>query len=444
MLGEDALLSVAQPALGVADQVEVAVQRSDSALTRFAGSRVHQSSSRVDAEVRVRVVLDGGRVGVVATSDLSAGAVRAAAERAVAAARLLPADPLFPGLAPPAAYAAAAGPDEETAQCAPQRRAELVADAVAQLPAGVHAAGTVATGLVERAMLTSTGVSAYAAATSAGATVLATGQDSSGWSEAGGTAVSGLDLAALGRRAAEKVRLGARPVEVDPGRWPVVLEPGATAVLVQWLGWLALAGRAVEEGRSALSGRLGEQVCSPLVTVADDPLSPLLPGVPFDAEGTPTSRTVMIDRGVAASVAHDRTTALAAGTSSTGHAVTPPSTLGGVPQHLVLQPGTSTLEELVAGLKRGLYVTRFHYTNVVHPVATTLTGMTRDGTFLVEDGKVVGGVRNLRFTESALGALSGTQAVGRDLEVSTDLFYGASAAPAVRLAGFTFTSTTAY
>jgi predicted Zn-dependent protease len=109
-----------------------------------------------------------------------------------------------------------------------------------------------------------------------------------------------------------------------------------------------------------------------------------------------------------------------------------------------MNAGDATLDELIAGLDRGLYVTRFHYTNVVHPVSTSITGMTRDGTFLVEDGRIVGGVRNLRFTQSCLDALAGCEAVGRDVELATDLFYGASLAPAVRLAGFTFTSTTAY
>lgn len=446
MRGEDALLSAAAPALSLAgaEGVEVEVTSSDSATTRFAGSRIHQSSSRVDAQVRVRVVAEGGRAGVAATSDLSAAAVRQAAARALAIARLLPADPDFPGLAAAATYPTVAPPDEETAQCAPERRADLVAAALGELPAGVTGAGTVSTGLVERAVLTTEGASCYAAASSAGATVLAIGDSSSGWAEAGASAVGGLDLAALGRRAADKVRLGAGPRELPPGRYPVVLEPGAVAVLVQWLGYLALPGKAVAEGRSALTGRLGQQVCSPLVTIVDDPLSTILPGAPFDAEGTPTARRPMIERGVAVAVAHDRATAAAAGTVSTGHGQPAPNPEGGVPSHLVLQPGEAGLDELVAGVERGLYVTRFHYTNVVHPVSTTLTGMTRDGTFLIEDGQIVAGVRNLRFTESALGALGGVTAVGRDLEVSTDLFYGGSAAPALRLSGFAFTSTTAY
>jgi predicted Zn-dependent protease len=444
MWGGDRLTALGDGVLAGDGDVEVVLSRTDSALTRFAGSRIHQNTSRLDGEARVRVVLDG-RVGVVATNDLSTDGLRQACDDARQIARLTPADPDFPGLGPAGqSYAATSGPDEETVGCPPQRRAELVAAAIAELPPEVDAAGTVETSLQEWAVVTSTGIRAYSAGTRAAASVLAQGATSSGWAEAGATAIGSLDVAGLGRRAGEKVLLGAEPREVPAGRYAVVLESGATRELVQWLGWLAFAGRAYNEDRSALSGHLGEQVCAPLVSIVDDQLSPLLPGSPFDAEGTATRRTPLVDAGVAVAVVHDRATGAVAGTGSTGHALSAPNPTGGLPMALTMAPGDATTEQLVAGLERGLYVTRFHYTNVVHPVTTSITGMTRDGTFLVEDGRIVGGVRNLRFTQSCLDALSGCEAVGAELELSTDLDYGATLAPAVRLSGFSFTSTTAY
>jgi predicted Zn-dependent protease len=444
MWGDDRLTALGDAALAIGGAVEVALSRTDSALTRFAGSRIHQNTARLDGEARVRVVLDG-RVGVVATNDLSPDGVRRAAERAREVAALTPPDPRFPGLAPAdQVYADARRPDDETLGCPPARRAEIVAAALAELPADVDAAGTVETSVREDAVVTSTGIRVYSAATAATASVLAQGATSSGWSEGGGSAVSSLDGAALGRRAGDKVALGSDPREVPPGRYPVVLESGASRELVQWLGWLALSGRAYNENRSALSGRLGDQVCSSLVTIVDDPLSPLLPARPFDAEGTATRRTPLIDKGVAVAVTHDRATGAVGGTGSTGHAGPAPNPGGGTPAHLLMEAGEAGLDDLVAGIERGLYVTRFHYTNVVHPVTTSITGMTRDGTFLIEDGVLVGGVRNLRFTQSCLDALAGCEAVGRDADLVSDLSYGATLAPAVRLAGFSFTSTTAY
>jgi predicted Zn-dependent protease len=444
MWGEERLTELAAGALAVGGEIEVLLSRTDSALTRFAGSRIHQNTSRLDGEARVRVVVDG-RVGVVATNHLSHDGLRTAAEKAREIAALTPPDPHFPGLAPAGQpYGRTQGPDEETVGCPPQRRAELVAAVLAELPGGVEAAGTMETSSQERAVATSTGIRAYAAGTRAAASVLAQGPTSSGWAEGAATAIGGLDCAALGRRAGGKVGLGADPRDAPPGRYPVVLESGATTDLVQWLGWLALSGRAYNEERSALSGRLGEQVCSPLVTIADDALSPLLPGSPFDAEGTATRHTPLIEAGVAVGVAHDRATGAVAGTGSTGHAMPAPNPAGGVPTHLLMSGGTQSVDELVAGLERGLYVTRFHYTNVVHPVTTSITGMTRDGTFLVEDGRIVGGVRNLRFTQSILEALAGCEAVGSDVELTTGDFSGGALAPAVRLSSFAFTSTTAY
>jgi predicted Zn-dependent protease len=444
MWGEDRLIALADDAVSTGGDVEVVLTRTDSALTRFAGSRIHQNTTRIDGEARVRVVLDG-RVGVVATNDLSGAGIRGAAERARDIAALTPADPHFPGLTPAGQpYGRTAGPDEETLGCPPQRRAELVAAALDELPNGVEAAGTMETAAQEHAVVTSTGVRVYAATTRASATVLAQGPTSSGWAELGATSIGRLDCAALGRRAGEKVALGAEPREVPAGRYAVVLEPAATKELVQWLGWLAFPGRAYNEERSALSGHLGEQVCSPMVTIVDDPLSPLLPGAPFDPEGTATRRTSLIEAGVAVGVAHDRATGAVAGTGSTGHAMPAPNPEGGVPWHLIMNAGTDSLDELVAGLERGLYVTRFHYTNVVHPVTTSITGMTRDGTFLVEDGRIVGGVRNLRFTQSCLDALSGCEAIGSDAQLTGDLDDGNVLAPPVRLSGFSFTSTTAY
>lgn len=441
------LLDLAADALTLdgCDAVEVGLTRSDSALTRFADSRVHQNVARVDGGARVRVVVDGCRVGVAVTNQLDHAAVRRTAEQARDIARDSPPDPQYAGLPKgEQAYAGAGCDDSDTAGCSPADRAGLVAAILAELPAGTLGAGFVETGRVERAIANSYGLAGSHAGTYAGASILASGEDSTGHAEAGGSVVSKLDVSRLGARAARKVELGRHPREVDPGTWSVVLEPGATEVLVQFLGYVALGGKDYNDGRSALYGRLGERVCSERVTIVDDALSPLLPGVPFDAEGTPKRRLPLIRSGIALSVGHDRSTAAAAGTTSTGHALPPPNPYGPMPGHVIMEGGNASLDELVQGCERGLYVTRFHYTNVVHPMLTSITGMTRDGTFLIEDGRIVAGVRNLRFTQSILEALSQVEDVGRDVEMASDAFFGAAAAPAVRLAKFAFTSATAH
>ena len=440
------LLDLAAGALALdgCDAVEVGLSRSDSALTRFADSRIHQNVARSDGSARVRVVVDGARIGVAVTNCLDPAAITRAAEQAREIARHSPPDGQYAGLPSGQSYSPAGRDDPATGQCPPQLRARAVAALPGELPSGVSGAGFVETNRLELAVANTLGVAAAHAGTSARAGLLASGADSTGYAEASATAIADLDMAGLGGRAARKVELGRRPRDVEPGLWAVVLEPGATEVLVQFLGYLAFGGKDFNDGSSALTGRLGQAVCSERVSIADDALSPLLPGVPFDAEGTAKRRLPLIERGVAARVAHDRTTAAIAGTTSTGHALPAPNPYGPVPSHLVMDGGDASLDELVAGCERGLYVTRFHYTNVVHPLNTTITGMTRDGTFLIEGGRIVGGVRNLRFTQSILAALSQVEEVGADVTVASDLFFGAAAAPAVRLSQFAFTSATAH
>jgi predicted Zn-dependent protease len=444
--GADRLIALGEAALSTegVDEVEVYLHRADTALTRFADSRIHQNVARSDGQARVRVVVDGNRVGVVATNDLTTDGVRAAAAQAREIATLTPPDPRWPGLADPAPYGEASPVDEATANADPAWRADLVARMLAELPRNVYGAGTAETDHSEQSVVNSRGVRAYAASTRAAATMLGSGADSTGWAQASSPAIGRLDPASLGRIAADKVLLGAHPREVEPGQWAVVLEPGATQAFAQWLGWSAFGGKAVFEGRSPLSGRIGSQVCSPLVTLVDDATSPLLPGVPFDPEGTPTRRYPLIDRGVAVGVTHDRASAALAGATSTGHALPAPNHEGGSANHLIIEPGTESLDRLVGGLERGLLVTRFHYTNLVHAMTSTITGMTRDGTFLVEDGRIVGAARNLRFTQSILEALSNVEAVGSESEVSTDTFDGACVSPAMRISRFHFTSTSGH
>jgi predicted Zn-dependent protease len=296
----------------------------------------------------------------------------------------------------------------------------------------------------ETAIVNSNGVQAHHRSTVAQVSILVSGADSTGYAEDAGGALSRLDPDALADRAVLKVELGRSPRDLAPGTYPVVLEPAATATLMWWLGWLAFGAKTVREGRSPLSGKFGQQVCHPAVTIVDDALSPLLPGVSFDAEGVPKRRVELIRDGVAAGVVHDLASARAERTESTGHALAAPNPDGPIPQHLIMQPGTAPSADLIAGCERGLLVTRFHYTNVVHPMESTITGMTRDGTFLIEDGGIAGGVHNLRFTQSILAALSSVGEVGAQTEISSELFFGASVAPAVRLGAFTFSSATTF
>jgi PmbA protein len=440
------LLEVAEAALagGGVDDAEALVYRQAGGLTRFASSRIHQSAWREDLWVRVRVVVDGNRVGTATVHTADPAAVRATARRAAEVAATMPPDPGYPGMPGPAAYPAAGRHDQATAAADPATRAGLVAGVIRRLPEGVTAAGACETRELEVAVANTRGVRAAGATTAASFSILADAGSGTGWAEGTEPALADLDVAALGERAARKAVDSREPRELPPGTYPVLLEPNAASVMVQWLGWLGFGAKAYDEGRSFLVGRLGRRVCSPLVTIVDDATAADTIGVGFDFEGVPKRRVTLIDQGVAASLVYDFRAASGHGVEPTGHGLPAPSAEGALPMHLAMLPGPTPQAELVAGMERGLLVTRFHYTNLVNLMDTTITGMTRDGTFWVEDGRVTGAVRNLRFTQSILDALSAVRAVGAETEMAAEDGYGAARAPALAIDRFAFSSATTF
>lgn len=433
----DAVLGAPPPAAAVV--VDASCRK--GATTRFADSQIHQNTWNEDWHVAVRAVLDDGRAGIaVGHSDDPADAARLR-ERAVGIARLALPDPDFPGAAGPS-ESRSGWSDASTAAAGPAERAEAVRTIV-DTARPFAASGSVVTVSRERVLGTSEGADLHAADTRAKFTLVLTGPRSTGFAEDGSHAFAEIDPAAVTRRAAAKVHAGRDPAPVAPGLWPVILEPSAVASLVQYLGYLGFGAKIVGEGRSFVSGRLGEAVLDPSITFVDDAADPQARGFPFDGEGTPKQRVVLVRDGVLEGVVHDRRTAAKARTTSTGHALPPPSVIGPIPLHPFLLPGDGgSVDDLVAASERALLVTRFHYVNVARPKETVLTGMTRDGTFLVEEGRVVRSVRNLRFTQSLVDALSRVDAVATETGYGTEIRGLDTWVPAMALPAFRFTGET--
>ena len=445
LIGRERLLETADAALRVAaDGIQVLAFHSWGGLTRFASSRIHQNTWREDIEFRVMAVVDGNRTGVASTHSFEPGAVARAAEDAVAIARHTPPDPDFPGLAPPSPVTTTTPFDEATANATPMERASAVAVALAEFPKGMDGAGYVETVADEVVVCSTTGLQAFGRTTRAGVSVLAMADDSSGYAERLERRFGDLDPRVLAARAVDKAERSRDPQAAEPGAYTVILEPAATSTIMQFLAFLGLGAKPYLEERSFMSGKLGEKIASELITIVDDPVAPDSLGLPFDFEGSPSQRVALIEKGIAAGVVWDRTTAKKAGTESTGHALPPPNPYGPMPLNLRMEPGSSTIEEIIASTERGLLVTRFHYSNVVNEKEAILTGMTRDGTFLIEDGRIARGVKNLRYTQNAIEALSNVEAVGDTTEISTELFFGGSRAPALKIRDFKFSSSTTH
>lgn len=441
-IGPERLRGIAEAALDLpgADGVEVLAVHDWGGLTRFAASAIHQSTAREDTAVKVRVV-SGGRLGVASTNDLTKGGAVAAARNALELAEMAAPDPAFPGLAPAADVPEPADRfDEATASRTPEARAEAVAALVGTCEDGFHAAGAHETTASEVAVATSEGQFCYAATSQATvSTVVSGGEGGAGYAESWAARVGDLDPEVVGRRAFEKARRSQRPQDVEPGRYDVVLEPPAVATLVAFLAYLGFGGRAITEGRSCFSGRIGEKLMSEGITIYDDAMSPGTLGLPFDFEGTPKRRVDLVSEGVVLGGVHDRRSAKQEGRESTGHALPAPNPHGPFPLNLFLAPGDASVEDMIRDTERGLLVTRFHYSNVVHPKDAIITGMTRDGTWLIEGGEVSRPVKNLRFTHSIIEALRDVESLGRDVELASEFFFSASSVPALRVRAFQFT-----
>jgi predicted Zn-dependent protease len=430
----------------------VRVVRERSLTLRFARSRPTQATSVDDLTVEVAALRDG-HVGRAATNGtdpqgLAACAARAA-RQAELAARSFGAGG-YPGFPLPAEIRPHEGHDPDTARVDPERGGRALAAAFAAAAArGVEAHGIWTVAEVETAVASTAGTAVSDRVTDAFMKVVCIAPDTgqSGYAAATATAEGRNDAAALAERAAAKAAAPGEPATLGAGEYPVVMEPHAVGWLLELLGSTAFNGLAHAEGRGALAGRLATRVVAPSINLSDSPR--LAAGLPraFDAEGVPKAPLPLLQDGVAHAVVHDTRSAALAGARSTGHALAPGGSPGGpAATNLVLVGGGAADEaELCAPIERGVYVTRLWYANVVRPKETLITAMTRDGTFLIEDGQVSRPLTDLRLTDSVLGILgrveelSGMTQLTSDGELYGRRFAVGTVAPALRAAGVRFT-----
>jgi PmbA protein len=417
----------------------------DAALTRFAGSRIHQNVSEHDSTLRIRAV-DGGRSGVASTNRLDDEGIREVVDRAVDICRRAAPNPD----PTPLAGAEAGGVRSEvgyvpaTASADPERRAEGARAVIAAADAArLDASGAFSTDLVTMAVANTNGLRSRHDFTQAKLLTVMTGPDrASGYAQATSPDVAEIDAAALGAEAADKAERSVNATDLEPGEYDVILEEYAVQTILEYLSYAGFSALAVEEGRSFME--LGRQVMGENVSIWDDGNDRT--GLPsaIDFEGVAKRRVDLVTDGVATGLVHDSASARRAGVPSTGHGLPAPNTFGPLAWNLFMAPGSSSKTAMLASIDRGIWVTRFHYVNIVHPRRAVLTGMTKDGTFLIENGRIVRPVRNLRFTEAIPEAFKRVQAISADTRLLAAEYSGINArVPALRIEGFSFTGATA-
>lgn len=447
MLGPDKIREITNQVLSFskADQTEVLFYGKDQALTRFANSYIHQNVAETNTEIRVRVVY-GKKIGVASSNNLAPDALKITVDTARAIAQLQRENPDFKSLPEPQPIQPVEAYVERTAGYTPEQRAQVVSALCKRAKdKGVVAAGAFSTESFEIAVANSLGVFAYHPGTVADLNTVMMAEGGSGYASLTHQDAKQIDGEQVANEAINKALRARNPIALDPGDYTVLLEEYAVTDLLTFLGFLSFSALAVQEERSFLKGKLGEKVMDERVTLWDDGHSNDTIPLPFDFEGVPRQKITFVENGIARGVVYDTATAQKEGKLSTGHSLPAPNSMGPIPGHMFLAPGRASKHEAIKSVERGVWVTRFWYTRVVHPLKVLITGMTRDGTFLIENGELTRPVRNFRFTTSYLDALNHVRAIGSETKLFRNDWSGAAQrVPALLMDGFKFTGATEF
>jgi PmbA protein len=428
--------------LSRAEETEVAIQFSTDALTRFANNTIHQNVDEQSLDISVRAVADG-RTARASTNRHDEKSLRRVAETALNLALNGPKNPDLLRVLGPQKYQKVARYFEATAECSPRDRAEAVtrvckmADAQKQTAAGIFSSGA-----IREILANSRGLFAVHQQTSSEFSVTILEENSSGWAKTNSPDVRTIDPDALAASASRKAMQSRKPCELAPGHYTTILEPAAVLDLVGFL-FYDFAGTAVLDQRSCFMDRMGKKILGENISLWDDVYHPLQTGAPFDGEGVPKQRVALVEQGAPKNLVYARATARKMKAEPTGHGFALPNEYGEAPMNLVVAGGKDSLEKMVFSTERGILVTRLWYIREVDPYEKVLTGMTRDGTFLVENGKIAGGIRNFRFNQSILQMLANVEMLGPAVRAAGEESFE-MVVPAMKVRDFHFTEVTKF
>ncbi|MEW6102888.1 MAG: TldD/PmbA family protein [bacterium] len=430
-----------------ADETEAILVSNSSGLTRFANSSIHQNVYENDKYLKIRVIKDK-KIGSVSTNILSDEKIKDAVNRAIELSKFAKED-LNLALPKPTFYKEIPTFYKETAFCSPERRAGVVKEIIEKGESkGCVSSGAFSTGNASISISNSSGVDASSHLTSASLVIVMEKDGSSGYASCISRDINNVNPQELGDSAIEKATSSINPKEIEPGEYSVILEPPAVSDMLLFLGYLGFGALSFQEKRSFMYGNIGKKIMGENITIWDDGLDPQGTGMPFDFEGVSKQKVVFIENGIAKNICYDQYTANREKTLSTGHSLPQPNTAGPIPLNLFMASGKGSKEEMVKNTKKGLLITRFHYTNVIEPMKAIITGMTRDGTFFIENGRISYPVKNMRFTQSILDALSNVSFVSKERQLCSEgmimEFASSCYVPTIKIDRFNFTGKTEF
>lgn len=400
-----------------AEQTELLWLEEDLNYVSFAQNTVLNNISRYDHVLMVRTIL-GKKIGVAVTNGVDGESVKRVTEEAIDIARNQKEDPDFVSLPRSDLAPDLHGLYQETSEFSPWGRARVVEEIVRECEREkLTASGAFENKTESIAVVNSLGTQQFFKGTQVHLTLTVSSNGASGWAQGFSRDVTKIDAQDLAQTAIKKAIMSRNPVELEPGQYTVILEEAAVASLLLFLGFLGFGGKTLSEGRSFMSNKIGQKITGENITIVEDPSNPQMPGIPFDYEGVPKKKVTLIENGVAAGVVYNSYYANKFGTESTGHALTPDNPFGPYPKNMVMAPGDSNMEEMISSTERGIFITRLWYINYLNPMKTMVTGTTRDGTFLIENGKITQAVENMRIGQSILEAFSNTELMSRTRKV---------------------------
>jgi PmbA protein len=428
--------------LSNADETEVEIDAAADALTRFANNTIHQNVAEQTMGISVRAVVDG-RTARASTNKTDDDSLRRAVAAAVSLARNEPRNPDLLPMLRAQKYQKVARSFAATAETTPQDRARAVkrvcemAERTKQTAAGIFSSGA-----LQSVLANSKGLFASYERTRAEFSVTIMEANSSGWAKSNSPDISNIDPDELAERASRKCADSRNPREIPAGHYTAILEPPAVLDLVGFL-FYDFAGTAVLDKRSCFTGRVGKKLLGENITLWDDVYHPLQTGAPFDGEGVPRQKVTLVEKGVLKNLVYSRATAKKMKAKPTGHGFSLPNEYGEAPMNLVFAGGDKSVDEMVRTTQRGILVTRLWYIREVDPYEKIVTGMTRDGTFLIEDGCVAGGVRNFRFNQSIIEMLANVEMLGMPVRSAGEESFE-MVVPPMKVRGFHFSEVTKF
>jgi len=446
MIDKNKTKDLLESALKPSDMVEIGIMSNSRGTTRFANSVIHQNISMENPYVWTRVIVDspeGKRIGGLSTRDLTTNGVKSAIRKASEIASYSTPDKEFVSLPKPGKEARGKKQEARPQVVTPEQRAAAVRKIVSVCKKHkLDVAGVIHTSVYSLGIANNFGINQYANGSDTYTTITAMAENSSGFASAIDKKFTNIDFEKLAERACQKAIMSKNPREIEPGQYTVLLEPDAVAEFITFLGWLEFGAKAFAEKRSIMSKSIGKKITGNNITIMDDFTHPKVNAFPFDFEGVPRKKVAFIDKGIAKGVVFDSFYANKLKKPNTGHALPQPSPYGPYPSTLIIKPGKVAMKDMVKMIDKGILITRFWYTRVVDPDKTLITGLTRDGTFWVENGEIKYGIKNLRYTINIYETLKNVLAISKETVLSGE--FTQTVAPALLIKDFNFSGKTQY